>query len=43
MTANQLLALVACVIFVLAAVGVGINGVALVPLGLAFLAAAHVV
>lgn len=43
MKASRLLMLIACVIFVLAAFGVGISGVALVPAGLAFLAAASLV
>lgn len=39
---SVLLHVVAIVLFVLAALGVGISGVALVPLGLAFFAAGHI-
>lgn len=42
-SANRLLALVACILFVLAAFGVSFGGVGIIALGLAFLAAAHVV
>ena len=44
MSVSRMLALVACIIFALAAFGVSLAaGVAMVPLGLAFLAAAFVV
>ncbi len=43
LNASALLILVAVVLFVLAAFGVGLAGVALLPLGLAFFAAAHLV
>jgi hypothetical protein len=43
MSVSALLALVAVVLCVLAAFSVGVSGVALFPLGVAFLAAAHVV
>lgn len=39
---SKLLALVACILFALAAFGVSFGAVAIVPLGLAFLAAALV-
>lgn len=42
-SASRLLALIACILFVLAAFGVGFAGVGIVALGLAFFAAAHVV
>ena len=42
-SASRLLALIACILFILAAFGVSFGGVAIVALGLAFLAAAHVV
>lgn len=42
-TASKVLALIACIVFVLAAFGVGLGAVGMVPLGLAFLAAALVV
>lgn len=41
--ASALLCLVAVVLFVLAAFEVALGGVLLVPLGLAFFAAAHIV
>ncbi|HVM17453.1 MAG TPA: hypothetical protein VM290_07725 [Gaiellaceae bacterium] len=40
---GSILTLIAVVIFVLAALGVGFGGLALVPLGLAFFAAGHLV
>jgi hypothetical protein len=40
---SAFLALVACVLFVLAAFGVSFAGVGILALGLAFFAAAHVV
>jgi hypothetical protein len=40
MSVRSILLLVAVVLFVLAAVGVGLGGISLVPLGLAFFAAA---
>ena len=43
LTAGKLCAVTACVIFVLAAFGIAPGGVAMLPLGLAFLAAAHFV
>ena len=43
MNAQKLLALVACILFVLAAVGFAIGRVSIVDVGLAFLAAAFVV
>jgi F0F1-type ATP synthase assembly protein I len=42
-TAAKLLALIATILFVLAAFGVAFGVVSLIPLGLAFLAAAFVV
>lgn len=42
-TASKLLALLACIVFVLAAFGVSLPVITLVPLGLAFLAAAMIV
>lgn len=42
-SASRLLCLVACILFVLAAFGVGFSGVGIVALGLAFFAAGHVV
>jgi hypothetical protein len=42
-SASRLLALIACIIFILATFGVTVGAVLLVPLGLAFLAAAFVV
>lgn len=41
LTAGKVCAIVACILFVLAAFGVALGGIALVPAGLAFLAAAH--
>ncbi len=41
MSVSVLLLVVAIVCFVLAALSVGVGGVALVPLGLAFFSAAH--
>ena len=43
LSASALLCLIAVVLFVLAAFGVAFGGVAIVPLGLAFFAAAHIV
>lgn len=43
MSVSALLCLVAVVLFVLAAFSVSVGSVALVPLGLAFFAAGHVV
>lgn len=42
MSVSRAFALVACVLFVLAAFGVGFSSVLIVPLGLAFLAASFV-
>lgn len=42
-TPSKLLALVACILFVLAAVGFSLGRLAIVDVGLAFLAAAFVV
>ena len=42
-TASKILVLLACIIFVLAAFGVSPGSLALVPLGLAFWAAAQLV
>lgn len=39
---SSILVIVAIVIFLLAAFGVGLGGISLVPLGLAFFAAGHV-
>ena len=41
LSAGKVCAIVACIIFVLAVFGVSLGSIALVPLGLAFLAAAH--
>lgn len=43
MSVGSLLILVAVILFVLAALSVPLAGVALVPLGLAFFAAGHIV
>lgn len=43
MTASRLLLLVAVIVFVLAALSVGLGGVSLVPAGLAFFAASFLV
>lgn len=40
---GAVLCLIACILFVLAAFGVGFSGVGIVALGLAFFAAGHVV
>ena len=42
-TVSRVLVLIALVVFVLATFGVALGGLALVPLGLAFLAASHLV
>jgi hypothetical protein len=41
LSVSALLILIAVVVFILAAVGVGFSSVAIVPLGLAFFAAGH--
>ena len=41
LSAGKVCAIVACILFILAAFSVGLGGIALVPAGLAFLAAAH--
>lgn len=42
-TVGKVLCLIACILFVLAAFGVAFGAVAIVPLGLAFLAASFLV
>jgi hypothetical protein len=41
LSAGKVCAIVACILFILAVFGVALGSLALVPLGLAFLAAAH--
>jgi hypothetical protein len=41
LTVGRVCAIIACILFLLATFGVALGSLALVPLGLAFLAAAH--
>lgn len=43
MNISRFLAMIACILFVLSALGINSGHIALLPLGLAFLAGSHVV